>query len=220
MITSAAVWKAGLWHRTHSKDREEQPWQATTLFWGWKKVKGCEVYVDDKADQMEQLIKCGSVDQRRYKEEDNKFQISSVQSLSRVWLCNPINCSTPGPPVHHQLPEFTQTHVHRVGDTTQPFHPLSSPSPPAFNLSQHQGLFYWVDPSHQVANVSASALASVLSINIQDWFSLGLTGLIALLSKGLSRVFSKNTVQKRQFFGPQLYSQSKFHIHAWPLEKP
>ena len=67
-------------------------------------------------------------------------------------LCNPMDCSTPGFPVHHQLPELTQTHVHRVGDTIQPFHPLLSPSPPAFNLSQHQGLFHWVT-SHQAAKV-------------------------------------------------------------------
>ena len=65
----------------------------------------------------------------------------------------PMNRSTPGLPVHHQLPEFTQTHVHRVGDAIQPSHPLSSPSPPAFSLSQHQGLFQWVDSSHQVAKV-------------------------------------------------------------------
>ena len=66
---------------------------------------------------------------------------SSVQSLNHVRLCNPMDCSTPGLPVHHHLPEFTQTHVHQVGDAIQPFHPLSSPSPPTFSLSQHQGLF-------------------------------------------------------------------------------
>ena len=66
---------------------------------------------------------------------------SSVQLLSRVRLCNPMNPSTPGLPVHHQLPKFTQTHAHRVGDAIQPSHPLSSPSPPAPNPSQHQGLF-------------------------------------------------------------------------------
>ena len=68
-------------------------------------------------------------------------QFSSVQSLSRVRLCDPTNCSTPGFPVHHQLPEFTQTHVHRVSDAVQSSHPLSSPSPPAPNPSQHQSLF-------------------------------------------------------------------------------
>ena len=64
-----------------------------------------------------------------------------------------MDCSMPGLPVHHQLPEFTQTHVHWVGDAIQPSHPLSSPSPPAFNLSQHQGLFQWVSSSHQVVKV-------------------------------------------------------------------
>ena len=64
-----------------------------------------------------------------------------------------MECSTPGHPVHHQLLEFTQTHVHWVGDAIQPSHPLSSPYPPAFNLSHHQGLFKWVSSSHQVAKV-------------------------------------------------------------------
>ena len=68
-------------------------------------------------------------------------------------LCNPMNCSTPGLPVHHQLPEFTQTHVHRVGDAIQPSYPLSSPSPPATNPSQPQGLFQWVNSLHEVAKV-------------------------------------------------------------------
>ena len=68
-------------------------------------------------------------------------------------LCDPMNRSTPGLPVCHQLPEFTQTHVHRVGDAIQPSHPLSSPSPPAPNPSQHQSLFQWVSPSHEVAKV-------------------------------------------------------------------
>ena len=78
---------------------------------------------------------------------------SSVQSLSCVRLCDPMNCSTPGLPVHHQLPEFTQTHVHRISDAIQPSHPLSSPSPPAPNPSQHQSLFQWVNSSHKVAKV-------------------------------------------------------------------
>ena len=80
-------------------------------------------------------------------------------SLSSVWssvvptLCNPINHSTPGLPVYHQLLEFTQTHVHRVGNAIQPSHPLSSPFPPAPNPSQHQSLFQWVNSSHEVAKV-------------------------------------------------------------------
>ena len=79
-------------------------------------------------------------------------QFSSV-TQSCLTLCNPLDCSTPGFPVHHQLPEPTQTHVHHVGDAIQPSHPPSSPSPPAFNLSQHQGLFQWVGSLHQVAKV-------------------------------------------------------------------
>ena len=79
-------------------------------------------------------------------------QFSSV-AQSYLTLCDPMNCSMPGLPVHHQLPEPTQTHVHRVGDAIQQSHPLSSPSPPAFSLSQHQGLFKWVSSSHQVARV-------------------------------------------------------------------
>ena len=67
-------------------------------------------------------------------------------------LCDPMNCSTPGLLVHHQLPEFTGTHVHWVGDAIQPCHPLSSPSPPTLNLSQYQGLFKWVSSLHQVTN--------------------------------------------------------------------
>ena len=79
-------------------------------------------------------------------------QFSSV-AQSYPTLYDPMNCSTPGLPVHHQLPEFTQTHIHRVGDAIQPSHPLSSPFPPAPNPSQHQNLFQWVNSSHEVAKV-------------------------------------------------------------------
>ena len=79
-------------------------------------------------------------------------QFNSITQLCPS-LCNPMNCSIPGLPVHHQLPEFTQTHVRRVGDAIQPSHPLSSPSPPVPNPSQHQGLFQWVNSSHEVAKV-------------------------------------------------------------------
>ena len=82
----------------------------------------------------------------------SSVQFSSV-AQSCPTLCDPMNHSMPGLPVHHQLPEFTQTHVHRVGDAIHPSHPLSSPSPPAPNLSQHQGLFQWFNSSHEVAKV-------------------------------------------------------------------
>ena len=83
---------------------------------------------------------------------DQSVQFSSVAQQCST-LCNLMNRSTPGLPVHHQLPEFTQTHVHRVSDAIQPSHPLSSPSPPALNVSQNQGLFKRVSSSHQVAKV-------------------------------------------------------------------
>ena len=129
----------------------------------------------------------------------------SLVAHSCPTLCDPMDCSTPGLPVHHQLPELTQTHVHWVGDAIQLSHPLSAPSPPAFNLSQHQGVFQWVSSSQQVAKaLGVSASASVLPMNIQDWFPLGWTGWISLQSKGLSRVFSNTTVQKHLFFSTQL----------------
>ena len=88
----------------------------------------------------------------RQNQPPGTVQFSSV-AQSCPTLCDPMNPSTPGLPVHHQLPEFTQTHLHRVGDAIQPSHPLSSPSPPAPNPSQHQGLFQWVSSSHEVAKV-------------------------------------------------------------------
>ena len=86
-------------------------------------------------------------------------QFSSVTQLWR--LCDPMDCSTPGLPVHHQLSEFAQAHVHWVGDAIQPPHPLSSPSPPVFYLSQHQSLFKWVSSSHQVAHILAQTIAHI-----------------------------------------------------------
>ena len=89
---------------------------------------------------------------RYYGKNHEIVQFSSV-AQSCLTLCDPMNRSTPGLPVHHQLPDFTQTHVLRVGDAIQPSHPLLSPSPPALNLSQHQGLFKWVSSSNQLAKV-------------------------------------------------------------------
>ena len=94
-------------------------------------------------------------------------------------LCDPMNCSMPGLSVLHYLPEFAQTHVHWVIDAIQPFHPLSSPSPPAFNLFQHQGFFFLVSQPFVSGgqSIGASASASVLPMNNQGWFPLGLTNL-------------------------------------------
>ena len=131
-----------------------------------------------------------------------------------------MNHSTPGLPVHNQLPELTQTHVHRISDAIQPPHPLSSPSPLAPNPSQHQSFpvsqfFTW---GGQITGVSA--LASFLPKKSQGWSPSESTGWISLQSKGLSRVFSNTTVQKHQFFSAQPSSQSNSHIHTWPQEKP
>ena len=104
------------------------------------------------------------------------LQYSSV-TQSYLTLCNLMDCSMPGFPVRHQLPELAQTHVHRVGDTIQPSHPLLPPSPPAFNLSQHQGFFQWVSSLHQVAkywsfSISPSSESSGLISFRIDWIDL------------------------------------------------
>ena len=103
----------------------------------------CDLYVTWNLSSLSSLIIfiIGSNSNFTLRESPKPFQFSSVQSLSRVQLCNPMDCSMPGFPVHHQLLELAQTHIHRVSDAIQPSHPLSSPSPPAFNFSQHQGLF-------------------------------------------------------------------------------
>ena len=140
----------------------------------------------------------------------------SVQSLIRVWLF-----ATPWTTAPQASLSITNSwsppkpiHVHWVSDIIQPSHPLSSPSPPALNLSQHQGLFQWVSSLHQVAKV--------LGHQSFQWTprTLGWTGWLSLHSKGLSRVFSNTTVQKHQFFCAQLSLESNSHIHTWPLEKP
>ena len=134
------------------------------------------------------------------------FHFTSV-TKSHSMLCNHMDCSTPGLPVHHQFLEFAQTHVHWVSDVIQPSHPLLSPSLPAFSLSQHQGL-----SSESVLPSGGQGIGALASA--------GLTGWISLQSKGLSRVFSNTTVQKHQFFGTQLSLWSNSHIHTWLLEKP
>ena len=109
------------------------------------------------------------------------YQFSSVQSVAQSCLtvCDPMDCRMPGLPVYHQLPEFTQTHVHCVSEATQPSHSLPTPSPPTFNLSQHQALFKWVNSSHQVSkvlefhlNISPSNGYSGLISFRMDWFDL------------------------------------------------
>ena len=136
-------------------------------------------------------------------------------------ICDPMDCSTPGIPVLHHLTEVAQIHVHWVGDAIQSSYPLSSLSPPAFNLSfPSSGSFLmsqlFTSGGH---SIGASASASVLPMSVKGWFPLGLTGLTSLLSKGLSRVFSNTTVKKHQFFGALLFLLSSSHILIWQLEK-
>ena len=135
----------------------------------------------------------------------SSVQFTSVAQLCPT-LCDPVNRSTPGLPVHHHLPEFTQTRVHRVSDAIHPSHPLSStfllpPIPPSIKVfsnestlhmrwSKYWGFSFSIIPSKEIP------------------------GLISLQSKGLSRVFSNTTVQKHQFFGTQPSSQSNSHIHT------
>ena len=146
-------------------------------------------------------------------------QIRSV-TQSCLTLCDPMNRSMPGLPVHHQIPEFAQTDVHQVGDAIQPSHPLLSPSPSAPNPSQHQGLFQWVNSSQGWPKYWSFSFSISPSKEYPGLISFRMTGQISLQSKGLSRVFSNTTVQKHQFFGAQLSSQSNSHTHTWLLEKP
>ena len=149
------------------------------------------------------------------------FPFSSVQSLSAVWLfmtpwitAHQASCSSPTPRVHpNPCPSSWWCHP-AIPSSVVSFSscPQSLPASGSFPMSQ---LFAWGGQSTEVA-----ALASVLPRNTQDWSPLGWTGWISLQSKGLSRVFSNTTVQKHQFFGTQLSSQSNSHIHTWPLEKP
>ena len=118
-------------------------------------------------------------------------------------LCNPMDCSMPGFPVLHHLPELAQTHVHWVSDAIQSSLPLSSPSPAALQSFPAGSFLMSQLFATGGQNIGTAASASDLPINIQDWFPLGLTGLIFLQFKGLSRVFSNSTVQKHQFFSTQ-----------------
>ena len=131
------------------------------------------------------------------------IQFSSV-THSYSTVCNPMDCSTPGLPVHHQLPGFTQTHVHRVSDchptissSVAPFSSClqSFPGPGSFQMSQ-----FFISGGQ---SIGVSDSGSVLPMNTQDQSPLGWTGWISFKSKGLSRVFSNTTVQKLQFFGAQ-----------------
>ena len=126
-----------------------------------------------------------------------------------------MNCNMPGFPAHHQFPEFTQIHVHWVGDAIQSSHPLSSPSPPAFNLSQHQGLFKWVSYSHRWPKDWSFSFSIKASNEYSGLISFRMDWLDLLVVQGTLRVFSNTTVQKHQFLNAQLYSPTLTSIHDY-----
>ena len=149
---------------------------------------------------------------------DLQFSQFSSVAQSCPTLCDPINRSTPGLPVHHQLLEFNSCPSSRwchptISSSVVPVFswPQSFPASGSVPMSQ---LFAWGGQS-----IGVSASTSVLPVNTQDWSPLGWAGWISLQSKWFSRVFSNTTVQKHQFFSSQLSSQSNSHIHTWPLEK-
>ena len=159
---------------------------------------------------------------RKQRGTKEPLQFSSVSSVAQSCptLCDPMNRNTPGLAVHHQLPEFTQTHAiesvmpssHLILCRPLLLLPQSLPASKSFPTSQ---LFTWGGQS-----TGASALASFLPKKSQGWSPSEWTGWISLQSRGLSRVFSNTTFQKHQFFGAQPSSQSNSHIHTWLLEKP
>ena len=148
----------------------------------------------------------------------SSVQFSSV-AQSCLTLCDPMNCSTPGLPVHHQLLDLPKL---MSIESVMPSNHLILCCPllllpsifPSIRVFSNELL------ASGGQSIGVSASASVPPMNIQDWFPLEWTGWISSQTKGLWRVFSSTTVQKHQFFGPQLSSQSNSHIHTWPLEKP
>ena len=133
-------------------------------------------------------------------------QIRSVAQLCPT-LCDPMHCSRPGLPVHHQLPEFTQTHVHRVSVAIQPSYlPSIPPSIRVFSNESTLRMRWPKDWSFSFSSIPSKEIPGLISFRRTGW--------ISLQSKGLSRVFSNTTVQKHQFFGAQPSSQSNSHIHT------
>ena len=148
----------------------------------------------------------------------NLEKIFSSVTQSRLTLCDPMKCGIPGFPVLHYLPGFAQTHIHWVIDAIQPSYPLLPPFLlpsvfPSIRVFSSELAFCIRWPKYW-----SFSLASVLPMNIQDWFSLRLTGLISLLSKGFSRVFSNTTIRNHQFFSVQPSLWSNSNIHTWLQE--
>ena len=164
----------------------------------------------------EERVRC--MERVTWKLTFSSVQFSSV-TQSCPTLCDPMNCSTPGLPVHHQLPEFKLMSIEAVMPSSHLIlcHPLLllPPIPPSIRLFSNESTLLMKWPKYW-----SFTLASVLPKKSQGWSPSEWTGWISLQSKGLSRVFSNTTVQKHQFFGAQISSQSNSHIHTWLLEKP
>ena len=143
-------------------------------------------------------------------------QFSSV-AQSCPTLCDPMDYSTSGFPVHRQLPELAQTHTHWVSDAIQPSHPLSPPSALALNLSQHQGLFQWVGSSHQIAKVLELQLQHQSFQWMLRVFSFRKFDFLAV--QGTLKSLLQHHIQKHQFVGAQPSLWSNSHIYIWLLEK-
>ena len=224
-----------IWSYLYDINYWRRKWQPTHLFLPGefheqRSLTGCNPWGHKESDRTEQLslhlydLKVSFQKILLFNKETNRgftgeepdrhhliqwSELISVQfslvAQSCPTLCDPMNRSTPGLPVYYKLPEFTQTHAHRVGDAIQPSHPLSSPSP-APSPSQHQGLFNESTLHMRWPKYWSSSFNISPSNEHPDWSPLGWTGWISLQSKGLSRVFFNTTVQKHQFFGAQLSS--------------
>ena len=166
----------------------QQIWKAQKWPQDWK--RSVFIPIPKKGNDKE----CSNIHTIALISHASKF--SSVTQLC-LTLCNPMDYSMLGSPVHHQLPEFIQNHVHWVSDAIQPSHSLSSPSHLAFNLSQHQGHCHFESGGK---SIGISTSASVLPMNIKDWSPSGWTGWITLQSKGLPRPFPNITVKKNTNF--------------------
>ena len=147
-------------------------------------------------------------------------QFSSVQSLRRVQLFATPWTAARQASLFITLPEFTQTHVHWVGDAIQPSHPLLSPSPPAFNLAQHQGLFQWISSSHQVAKYWSFSFSISLSNEYSGLISFRMNWLDLLAVQGTLRNLLQHHSSKASILSALRFLYSPAHIHTWLLEKP
>ena len=164
------------------------------------------------------LLKSKHKDKIQKEPEKSKTLCMLLFSHSVMSVCDSMACSTPGFPVLHHFPELAQTHVHWVEEAIQPSHSMLPPSPPALNLSQHQGLFQWLTLGGQ--SIGATASASLLPMSSQGWFPLGLTALISLLPKGLQESSPAPQFKSIKSFRAQPSLWSSFHICTWLLEKP